>query len=351
MGKTAGTMGNRMTRHIDKHHFLTRHGFGDWPIIQIAGDASFRTYDRISQDDQTHVVMDAPPPHEDVRPFIALTNHLTTLGYAAPRLLAHDIEKGFLLLEDLGDDRYSRILAHDPAQELSLYEAAIDLLIDMQQKPAPANIAIDGTAFYTLPTYNKAVLNREILLLTDWYMPAIGLDSDERQSAVLESFSPLFDAVSAANSTLILRDYHADNLMWLPQRASHQRVGLLDYQDALFGNPAYDLVSLLEDARRDVSPQLEHAMITRFLDGSPHLDREAFLAHYHILGAGRNAKIIGIFTRLYKRDGKAAYLNLIPRVWALLERNLNHPALATAKAVIDQLIPPAKRTIPARETT
>ncbi len=341
-------MGERMSRQAHKADFLSRHGYGDWQIKQIAGDASFRTYDRISNNGHTHILMDAPPPQEDVRPFMAMTRHLTGLGYSAPRLLGHDIDHGFLLLEDLGDDRYSGLIANTPALEVPLYETAIDLLIDLQEKPVPQSLTIEGAQQHTLAPYDQSVLAREVSLLTDWYMPAIGLDAPDNHAALQAAFKPLFDQV-ATPTTLVLRDYHSDNLMWLPDRSGHSRVGLLDYQDALIGHPAYDLMSLLEDARRDVSPELEVAMINRYLAKKTHLNRQDFLSHYHILAAGRNAKIIGIFTRLYVRDNKPAYLDLIPRVWGLLERNLAHPALKGAKATIDQLIPPDRRTIPQRK--
>ena len=288
--------------------FLARHGWSDGRILPLAGDASFRRYFRVVAPDRSAVLMDAPPPHEDPRPFIAVAEHLHGLGFAAPAILASDLDEGLVLLEDFGDARMAEAIAARPQRESAIYAQAVDLLVDLAHHPAMAG----------LPPYDMGVYQREAGLFTEWYAPAIGLDVD------VEGYRAAWEAVLAPiaghHAVTVLRDYHAENIMLLDRGA---RLGLLDFQDALAGHPAYDLVSLLQDARRDVSLELEAAMIARYADVMPHDP-----AAYALLGAQRNAKILGIFCRLWKRDGKPRYLAYQPRVWGYLERDLEHPALA-----------------------
>lgn len=267
--------------------------------------------------------MDAPPPHEDVGPFIAIARHLTGHGFRAPAILAEDRVTGLLLLEDLGDARMRETIDAGTSAELPLYEAAIDLLVALQAHP-PADV----------PPYDLAVLHREVNLLTEWFCPAAALEVDLPGYAA--AWAEVLSRVDVAEVT-VLRDYHAENIMLLDGGA----LGLLDFQDALAGHRAYDLVSLLQDARRDVPEGVEAAMLDRFKAATrPGAD---FDAAYAILGAQRNAKIVGIFTRLWQRDGKPRYLDLLPRVWAYLDRDLAHPALAPVTAWFDANIPAAKR--------
>ncbi len=333
-------------RHVLDRAFLIDAGWLDADRRTLAGDASFRHYDRLQSANGSAVIsavmMDAPPPREDVRPFVAIAKWLVAQGFSAPSILAQDLDNGFLLLEDLGDDRYSRIIPRAPACEEDLYRAAVDTLIALHQKTTPARLVV-GTSHYQLPLYDDALYLREVQLLTDWYMPAITGQpirvADRRQYTQL--WQDVLKQVDAAD-VLVLRDYHADNLMWLPDRDGIARVGLLDFQDAVRGHPAYDLVSLLEDARRDVAPALAEKMLAHYIDATA-VDDASFRRAYAILGAQRNAKIIGIFTRLYARDGKSSYLTLISRVWGLLERDLQHPALAALKTWFDDQIPAALR--------
>ncbi len=324
--------------------FLAAHGWGQATRAMLAGDASFRKYKRLADGARRAVLMDAAPPREDVRPFVAITRALTDAGFSAPRLLAADLDHGFLLLEDLGDDRYGRVAAADPALETPLYEAAVDALVALHRLSLSPRLSVEPGLSYALPAYDEELYLREAFLFTDWYLPTLlggPLSASERRAFAdlwRAALAPLF----AADPVLTLRDYHADNLMWLPARAGVARVGLLDYQDAVIGHRAYDLVSLLEDARRDVSPQLAEAMMKRYLAASG-VEEAAFRRAYAVLGAQRNAKIIGIFTRLYARDGKAIYLDLIPRVWGLLERDLAHPSLRALQKWIDDKAPPAVR--------
>jgi aminoglycoside/choline kinase family phosphotransferase len=297
--------------------FLARAGWGDAEILPLAGDASFRRYFRAVAPGRSAVLMDAPPSQEDSRPFLAVADHLRRLGFRAPGVLACDLDAGLILLEDFGDARMAEVIAADPARETPIYAAAIDLLRDLHRHPAD-----------DLPPYDSAVYLREAALFPEWYMPAVGLAVPPgHDEAWAEALAPIADD----RRVTVLRDYHAENLMLLADGG----LGLLDFQDALAGHPAYDLVSLLQDARRDVSPELEAAMLAHY---GPIDD-----AAYALLGAQRNAKILGIFTRLWKRDGKPRYLAYQPRVWAYLERDLAHPALAPVKAWYDAAVPPAKR--------
>jgi len=297
--------------------FLDRAGWGGAVITPLAGDASFRRYFRILGPNGNAVLMDAPPPHEDTRPFLMVADHLHRLGFAAPRILARDTDAGLVLLEDFGDDRMREALDADPSREDAIYTQAIDLIRDLHQHPGG-----------DLPPYDMAVYQREAGLFPEWYMPAVGLDVP---SGWAEAWAEALAPIADDQSTTVLRDYHAENIMLLPDGS----LGLLDFQDALAGHAAYDLVSLLQDARRDVSPDLEARMLGYY--GA--VDRAA----YALLGAQRNAKILGIFTRLWKRDGKSRYLAFQPRMWSYMERDLLHPALAPVKAWFDAHVPADKR--------
>ncbi|MGZ8282793.1 MAG: aminoglycoside phosphotransferase family protein [Allosphingosinicella sp.] len=312
--------------------FLAAHGWAGAEIRPLAGDASFRRYFRIHRaDGQTAVLMDAPPAHEDLGPFLTVAGHLIDRGFHPPRPLAVDRAQGLLLLEDFGDDRVGPLLQREPGRERGIYEVAVDILARLADQPAPSD----------LPPYDEAAMLREVALFTEWYVPALGMkvDEDGYVRAWRESWGDVVDLVRT-NPVLVLRDYHADNLMVIPECAE---LGLLDFQDALAGHAAYDLVSLLQDARRDVASALEAAMIERYGQAARVADRDMFRSHYEILGAQRNTKILGIFTRLWKRDGKPHYLPLQPRVWSYLERNLAHPALAPLRAWFDANVPADKR--------
>lgn len=306
-----------MTPPAAASDFLAHAGWGGAEILPLAGDASFRRYFRVVREQASAVLMEAPPAHEDSRPFLAVADHLHGLGFAAPRVLARDLEQGLILLEDFGDARMAEVIAADTAREGAVYEAAIDLLVDLHRHPAGP-----------LPPYDMAVYAREAGLFAEWYMPAVGL---EAAPGFAEAWEAALAPIARDRSVTVLRDYHAENIMLLEEGG----LGLLDFQDALAGHPAYDLVSLLQDARRDVSPQIEAAMLDRY--GA--VDRAA----YALLGAQRNTKILGIFTRLWKRDGKPRYLAYQPRVWAYLERDLAHPALAPVKAWFDAHVPQPAR--------
>ncbi|GAA0301632.1 phosphotransferase [Sphingomonas oligophenolica] len=308
--------------------FLAAHGWAGAAILPVAGDASFRRYFRVVDGDRSAILMDAPPPHEDPRPFIDIARWLAERGFAAPIIHASDLDQGLVLIEDFGDVRMRETADAEAGRETALYESAIDVLVRLHAHEAGA-----------LPPYDRAVLHREANLLPEWYCPALGIEPDI--DAYTAAWDSVFDAALSGRQVTVLRDYHAENLMLI---GGSDSLGLLDFQDALAGHPAYDLVSLLQDARRDVDPVLEAAMLDRYkmITGVG----EDFDIAYHVLGAQRNAKIIGIFTRLWKRDGKTRYPTLCPRVWRYLEHDLAHPALAPVRAWFDANIPQGLRGDP-----
>ncbi len=314
--------------------FLSRHGWGAAKVEPLAGDASFRRYFRVEDRGRRAVLMDAPPEHEDSRPFLHVADVLLGAGFSAPRLIAGDLNLGFLLIEDFGDRLMGPVLASEPALEEAVYGQAVDLLVELNRMPPPLE----------LKPYARAELAREVLLFVQWYARATGLDLDA--DSYLAAWDAAWGDVLAETDSgpvLTLRDYHAENLILLPDRPGVQALGLLDFQDALAGHRAYDLVSLLQDARRDVPPRLERAMIQRFIDHADVEDGQRFRASYDVLGAQRNTKILGIFVRLRDRDGRSGYVERLPRVWGYLERNLAHPALAPVKAWFDANVPHDRR--------
>ncbi len=304
--------------------FLAAAGWAGAAVEPLAGDASFRRYFRIRRGDKTAMLMDAPPPNEDPAPFLRAAKWLDANGMRAPHILGEDTARGLVLLEDFGEARMRDYLDQWPNDETEVYKAAVDALADLHRLP-PGPFLDYGMSEYL----------REARLFTEWYCHAQNLYVDAAGytaawEKVLGQLLP-----RQRPGVTVLRDYHAENIMLLG--GLHDQ-GLLDFQDALNGHPAYDLVSLLQDARRDVSTELESEMLCRYVrdwGASP----EEFLADYATLGAQRNAKIVGIFVRLWRRDGKPRYLDLIPRVWALLERDLRHPALAQVSAWFDANIP------------
>lgn len=312
--------------------FLKDAGWADADRAILAGDASNRSYDRLN--DATlgrAVLMNAPPEKgEDTGPFVKITEWLLDSGLSAPKIIASDPKNGFLLLEDFGDDLFARLCAEDPSLERPLYEAAVDALLALKDAKPPTDVS----------PYDGATYLREAQLLTEWYLPAVtGYPTTYETAAEFDAL--INDACGQILNEVyvtVLRDYHSENLLWLPDRAGVAKVGMLDYQDALIGHPAYDLVSLLEDARRDTSPELQRAMLERYMAASG-MDQGAFETAYNVLGAQRNIKIIGIFARLCLRDKKKDYLKYMPRVWAHLQRDLTDPALADLRDWIARNVP------------
>jgi hypothetical protein len=321
--------------------FLAAHGWAGTAPSPLAGDASFRRYYRLADGARRAVLMDAPPPEQEKLPaYVAVAEALRRFGLSAPEVYAEDHDCGLLLIEDFGDETFTRALAGG-ADETGLYALAIDTLIALQR-------AVTASGLPDLPVYDEARLLTEASLLVDWYIPAAlgrGLP-DAARAEYLELWREALQLAAPEAPTLVLRDYHVDNLMRLPGRPGVSGCGILDFQDAVIGSPAYDLISLLEDARRDVPPALRTEMTERYLAAFPDIDRAVFHRAAAILAAQRNAKIVGLFVRLWQRDGKPAYLAHLPRVWRLLEADLAEPALAPLVRWLDRHLPARLRQLP-----
>ena len=314
--------------------FLARLGWGGCEILPLAGDASFRRYFRIAHGPRRAVLMDAPPPQEDPQPFIAVAEWLGGVGLSAPAILGRDLERGLLLIDDFGDDRLREALDEAPERERELYEVATDLLVHLHGQPAMPGLRPHGLEEWL----------SELQLFTGWYCPAVGVDPDVAawDAAWAEVLAPV--AADGLGPVTVLRDYHAENIMLVAARGGIAHFGLLDFQDAVVGHPAYDLASVLEDARRDVTPSVERAMIDRYVKATG--QGPGFERAYWALAAQRNTRILGVFTRLWKRDGKPGYRKFQPRMWGLLERDLAHPSLAPVRAWFDANIPGAVSVTP-----
>ncbi len=325
-----------MTRAEQATAFLAEFDWGDATIAPLAGDASNRRYDRlVNRDGAAAVLMDAPPEKgEDVRPFVRIAEWLTAQGLSAPRIMAQNAERGFLLIEDLGDRLFAREMASDPASEVPLYTAAVDVLVALYCAEPPA-----------LPAYDAATTVPLAALAFDWYLTgATDQNAEPARSIFCAAFSEILTPYDTTLNVLVQRDYHAENLLWLPERTGASRVGLLDFQDAMLGHPAYDLVSILQDARRDVSAQTEARIRQQYVDKTG-IDEEAFSQAYAVFGLQRNMRILGVFARLCLRDGKAHYVDLLPRVWGHLQTNLQHPALAVLRPLIEKELPAPDKAI------
>lgn len=317
--------------------FLASCGWAGAEILPLAGDASFRRYFRIVQGERSAVLMDAPPQHEDVRPFVAVAEWLAEKGLTAPEILARDMERGMLLLGDFGDWRLREYLDSEPARERELYELATDVLVHLHRHdPMPG-----------LPPHGLDQWLEEVKLFTDWYCPAVSLSVDS--AAYREAWSKVFEPVASDGlaPVTVLRDYHAENVMLVKGREGVSHFGLLDFQDALAGHPAYDLASVLEDARRDVPPDIERAMLDRYIAATG--NGQTFERAYWALAAQRNTRILGVFTRLWKRDNKPHYTQFQPRMWGLLERDLAQPGLEPVREWFDANVGPQYRAAPWKE--
>jgi hypothetical protein len=329
-------------RDTAREDFVRGAGWAGTERTPVAGDASFRHYTRLRKSDATAILMDAPPENEDTGPFLTIAAWLAKAGYGAPRVLAADGRAGFVLLEDLGEDSFTAVLTAG-ADASELYGAAVDVLADLQSRPAPG----------FLPAFDETRILSEVSLFLDWY--AAAALGHEVSASAREDFLALWRAaitvLRGAGECVALFDYHADNLHWLPDRQGNARVGLLDFQDAVQGPRPLDLVSLLEDARRDVDPDLAAAMIERYFAAAGVKDATGFRAAYAAIGAQRNTRIVGVFARLWLRDRKPGYLRILPRVWGHLERDLAHPALADLRLWFEEAIPASlRRSVPAAET-
>ncbi|MEP2029771.1 MAG: phosphotransferase [Paracoccaceae bacterium] len=317
-------------RRQDIDTFLAGAGWENANRSPLAGDASSRRYERLQQiGGDRAVLMDAPPEAgEDVRPFVHIAQYLQSIGLSAPEVLATDETQGFLLLEDLGDALFARVFETEPSLQAQLYLAATDVLLWLHSKPFPE-----------LTPLEAPLLAEMIGPVFDWYQLGIlGLTDSSALATFQTAFREVLTHLTTGPAVMVLRDFHAENLLWLPDRSGIARVGLLDFQDAKSGHPAYDLVSLLQDARRDVPLDIEAQAIAHYIAKSG-VDPESFGASYAVLGAQRNLRILGIFARLCLRDGKAHYVDLIPRVWEFVTRNLTHPALVDIAPLVLETLP------------
>ncbi|HEY4544993.1 MAG TPA: phosphotransferase [Pedomonas sp.] len=323
--------------------FLNAHGWGGAAALPLAGDASHRRYMRLHRanehGDETAVLMIAPPGLELVEPFVAVGDYLAGLGLSVPAIRGVDAANGLVLLEDLGDLSFVAAIeaGHDEAE---LYAAATDVLAQVHGQLVPDTLPVAG-GWHALPRYSNERMQREVDLVLEWYWPAVaGAPAPE---ALLADWRAAWEAVWPRcwhdQPVLVQFDYHSPNLLWLPEREGLRRVGVLDFQDSLQAPAAYDVVSLLQDPRRDVRAGLEPVLIERYLAARPDVDPAAFRSAYAVLGAQRASRILGVFVRLWKRDGKPGYLRHQPRVWQLLLRNLEHPTLAPVKAWFDTHMP------------
>jgi tRNA threonylcarbamoyl adenosine modification protein YjeE len=300
--------------------FVTQAGWGDARVMPLAGDASARRYFRLHGPQGTAILMDDPAGAMPA--FLTMTNWLTDHGFGAPAVLAQDQVNGLALVQDLGDDLVARVLERDPDAARSVYDRVTDLLVDLHRQPVPD----------FMPVLDAAVLADQVGLFAEWYPQAAGITGGETIAPII---ARLHDELATLPPVVALRDFHAENLIW----RGAGPLGLIDYQDAVAAHPAYDLVSALQDARRDVSPDIEAACIDRYLAATGH-DGDSFRAAYALLGAQRNLRIMGIFTRLCLRDGKPRYLDFMPRVWKFVQRNLAHPALSELAAHVNALPAP-----------
>jgi tRNA threonylcarbamoyl adenosine modification protein YjeE len=358
-----GTFAAKAERIAVIRRFLDRNGFGEAERRRIQGDASTRSYERLTLEGGSYILMNSPkrpdgPPVRDgkpyseiahlaesVTPFIAMARGLTERGFSAPRIFAADREAGLLVLEDLGNELV--VAGEPPAPIESRYEVAADLLAALHREVLPEVLPVEEGVDYRLPRYDMEALLIEVELLPDWYLPKLGAEpSSAARADYLTLWRAALRPAIGAPATWVLRDVHSPNLLWLPEREGLARIGLLDFQDAMMGPAAYDLASLLQDARVDVPEMMEIALLSRYtrarLQVEPTFDAPGFALVYATLAAQRASKILGIFARLEQRDGKPQYLRHMPRVWAYLQRSLAHPALAPLAAWYRVNVPPLK---------
>ncbi len=318
------------TRDTQIESFLRNSSLKDFTRDKIPADASFRKYERISSEGKKYILMDAPPEKEDVKPFIKIGDILISFGFYAPKIIARSIPEGLLLLEDFGNEKFNSVISASPEREEELYTKATDILVNLYQKTSAQKLDV--------PEYSKIKLLEEANLFINWYLPLFKNFSENDIAKIKPEYEDLINKLSNGlnypNDCLVLRDYHADNLMILE---NNKTLGLLDFQDALTGNTAYDLVSLLEDARRDVPADIQTKMINHYIKKN-NFEKGKFLNDYYSLGAQRNLKILGIFARLKVRDGKDNYLKFIPRVKAYLIKDLEYRSLSPLKNFITKYL-------------
>jgi tRNA threonylcarbamoyl adenosine modification protein YjeE len=341
--------------------FLESAGALDARRLRMPGDASIRSYARLAKNDGTLILMNSPKRPdgpaiydgksysaavhlaEDVKPFVAIARGLRERGFSAPAIHHGDLDAGFLITEDFGS---VGLVEGEPAAPIAeRYQVATDMLAALHREPLPETLPLAPGVSYTIPAFDIDALLFEVGLMPEWYLPDRNAAlADEPRSEFIALWRELLAKPLAAAKTWVIRDFHSPNLIWLDQRPDIKKVGIIDFQDAVLGHPAYDLVSLLQDARVDVPEPLELALLTRYIkarrDADPGFDPAAFAEHYAILSAQRNTRLLGTFARLNRRDGKPHYLKHQPRIWRYLSRSLAHPALSGIRAWYGAHVPP-----------
>jgi aminoglycoside/choline kinase family phosphotransferase len=280
---------------------------------------------------------------EDAKPFVAIANGLRERGFSAPAILHADLDAGFLITEDLGTAAFFE--GTPPAPIALRYQAAADALVALHRKPVPETLPLTPGVRYDIPLFDIDAQLVEVGLMPQWYLPDRGVElTDALRAEFAAMWRDLLGKTTIAPKTWVLRDYHSPNLIWLERRTDIARVGIIDFQDAMLGPAAYDLVSLLQDARIDVAEQLELALLTRYIKArrtaDPSFDPASFAELYAIMSAQRNTRLLGTFARLNRRDGKPQYLRHQPRIWTYLNRSLAHPALAAVRQWYADNVPP-----------
>ena len=309
--------------------FLAEAGWHDASRETLAGDASSRLYERLHRRDggESAVLMEGGSgSRENVQRFAEIAGHLNTNGLSAPRILAADHDAGLLLLEDFGDDIFARLIDRDPGREAALYDAAIDVLVHLQELPPPTGLACPS----------PEELADFVTITQEWYGPSTGPAGTGTD--LVSELTRLLTLIQTPRPVMSLRDYHSENMIWLPDRPGIRRVGLLDFQDAFICHPAYDLASLIRDARRDLSPGLAERLVDRYLHATGH-DADALHLALAVIGVQRNLRILGVFARLCRQQGKPHYVRLIPRVWRHVMTDLDHPELHHLRGIIRRDLP------------
>lgn len=344
----------RLNRSLAIRRFLDKAGFASARRAFLVGDASARAYESIIEDGRdTIILMNAPkrpdgPPIRDglpysriahlaetVTPFVAIAKALRDEGFAAPQIPAADLDQGLLLVEHLGTQG---VLDAEGKPVPERYIAAAELLAEMHKRSWPQKIQVVEGVVHEIPPYDRRAMGIETELVTDWYLPHVAgrQTSDAERQEFAEAWSAAFAIVAAAEKSLVLRDYHSPNLIWRGDRNGHDRIGLIDFQDAVIGPSAYDVASLAQDARVTISPELEAAIVGAYCKARGDFDRAGFEAAYAIMAAQRNSKILGIFVRLNLRDGKPGYMKHLPRIRDYVSRSISHPALARVRAFYEK---------------
>jgi tRNA threonylcarbamoyl adenosine modification protein YjeE len=341
--------------------FLTDAGYADAQRRRMAGDASTRSYARLIRPDGAFILMNSPrrpdgpaiydgksysaAAHlaEDVKPFVAIANGLRERGFSAPSIHHADLEAGFLITEDFGSTGF--IEGNPPRPIAERYQAAADMLAALHREPLPEILPLTPRITYAIPTFDTDALLVEIGLMPEWYLPDRGIElTADLRAEFVTMWRDLLDRLADIPKTWALRDFHSPNLIWLDQRPDIAKVGIIDFQDTVLGPAAYDLASLLQDARLDVPEPLELALLSRYIKArrasDDSFDPAQFAEIYAIMSAQRNTKLLGIFARLNRRDGKPQYLRHLPRIWTYLTRSLAHPALTGLRQWYSANVPP-----------